>query len=229
MVIVEYVKKHPYLIGGGALGLFVLILIVRHNSATGASTATGIDPTTAALYAQQQNTSAALSGQSASIAGQQALATTQAQYGIDLAQIQANSQITQSNTAGSVALAQIAASSDVSKTGIAAALEQAFSNNAVQTKGIEASLAGLESNNQTSLGLAKTNADEQSRIAELTAGLQSQISSNQLTLGLAQTAGAVNIADTASNNWKDVQNKSSDNGLFGNILGTAAGVALAFL
>jgi hypothetical protein len=202
--VMEFVEEHKFLIGGLALGGIVLVVVVKSvggDSQAAADTSGQVDPNTLAqLAAQQSQTEASLSANSANLAAQQQLATTQAQYGIDVAQISANAQTQQNNTSASVALAQIAASAQTSQLGIAASLQENAQNNSVTVTGIEAQLAGLESNNQTTLGIAQTSAAEQTQIAQYNSVTQQQLGQDSLLLGLAQTQSATQIATTASNN-----------------------------
>lgn len=167
-----YLKEHPYVIGGivlaGAVGLY---LVTRSNSGSTA-TAGGLDANTAALYAAQAQTSAQLTAQNNQIAGQEQLATTQATYGIDIAQIQANAQTTQNNTAAEVALAQIAAQQDVSTQSIAAQLAATQINANVQITGLNDQLAGLQANDATTVAINQAAANEQMHIADTVASVQ---------------------------------------------------------
>lgn len=230
--IFDYVKEHPYLIGGGALLAVVGVVIIKSHSSAQSSASyatTGINPQAAALYAQQSQTQAALTGQTNQLNAQQQIATTQAQYGIDLATIQNNATVTATNTAAYVAIQNIDATASTNQASISAGLAANQQNDNVQTTGIEAQLAGLESNNSTSLGLAAQTAAEQENIAGLTAGVQTTISNNQTQLGLAETGAAENIADTTSNNAAQVSINATNKAAQTSGLGIGAGLLGALL
>lgn len=232
--IIDYIEAHPVLVGGVALVAVVGIVILTSGGSSAQSTASygGVNPQLAALYAQNSQTNAALQANSQTIAGQETIATTQAQYGVDIAQIQANTTTTTNNDALQAALAQLTEQQNTTDTGIAAQLQINQQNDAVSTTGIEAQLAGLESNNATSLGLAQTVAYEQTQIAGMTAGVETTLANDQTTLGLAQTAGAVNIADTASNNQVKVAGIGAQSSEVSSGIGAVAGLAgmaMAFL
>jgi hypothetical protein len=216
----EYLKDHRYMVGGvvlvGAVGLY---LVSRHGGSATSASYDGITATNAQLLAQSEQLQASQQAQTAQLTAQQNLATTSANYGLALAQINANTSITNTSTAAAVALSEITANENVNSLSIAANLQAAQDADSVSETGISAQLAGLESNNATSLGLATTTANEQIQIANMTAGVQTSIANDQTTLGLAQTAGAVNIADTASNNAAKTAQQASSNSLIGGIVG----------
>lgn len=218
-----YIKEHPVLVGGGALILVVGFVVLR-SAGGGSSTAStsGIDPTTAALAAQQGQQQTALQAADDQIAGQQNLATTQANYGLALAQIQANQSITNTNTAAGIQDESIRYTANSADLGVAASVTENAQNNATTVQGILAQLEGLKSNNATSLGLATTAAAEQESISAQIADVQKTISSNNTSLGIANVQGAVNIADTASNNSVKIAQTSAAGGVLGSLIGLGA-------
>jgi hypothetical protein len=210
MSITNYISEHPYLTGGIAIGGIVGVLILKSTLAPAAqptpssSYGYGISPQEAQLAAVSEQTNAQLTGQSNQIAAQEQLAGLQAQYGVDIAQINANTSVTNTNTGAQVSLAQIAASESVSNNSIAAQLGGVEDNNATQ-------LQETTVNDATSVDIGTLLANENTAIAATNAKLQSNIAGDQTQVALAQTDAAVSIAQ--SNN---------STGLLGGIVGAVA-------
>jgi len=153
-----YVRQHPFLIGGGVLlGALALFALTRGGGGS-TSAAAGVDPTTAALWAQQQQQQTALTAQNNQIAGQIQIAGLQAQYGQNIAQINANTDI-----------AKINSDTSLGTQSIAAQLEGLKLQNTTQQYGIAAQLEGLLSNNATQVNLTQIVANEQTDLARVNA------------------------------------------------------------
>jgi hypothetical protein len=227
----EEVKKHPVpaaLIAGGVVFGFLYITGAFSSSSAAATTSGGLDPATAQLYAQSEAVQAQQQEQTQGLQAQQDLATTQASYGLSLAQIQANAQTTQTNTAASVSLAQISADAQTSQESVAASLQAAQDQIGVTTDSINASLAGLEDTNQTTVNIAALTAGEQEDIAQITGNTQVALSNNQTQYAIAasnnNTAAVLGVAgDSAS-----VAKTQSTNSLIGSLAGSALGAAAIF-
>jgi hypothetical protein len=215
--ITDYIKEHPYLVGGIAVAVVVGFVVLRGASGSSGAAST-TDPNAAAEYAY--------AGQQAQIKGQESVAALQASYGLQVATLQSDTQRNQDGLAATVALYQTQQQSHTADLSIAANLDAIKQQAAVQITGIQDQLAAIESNNATTVSISQINADEQSKIAALTAGVETTISNNQTTLGLAQTAGAVNIADTASNNAVKIAKNNSSSNLFGSALGLVGAALL---
>lgn len=217
----DYAKKHYLLVGGVALGVVALILIVRSSGSSGAVASTGIDPTELALAAQQAQQQTALQGNAQTIAGQQALATTQAQYGLDLAGIQANAAITTTNVAAGVQNLQTVTQGNVADTTIAAQLQEALGSQGVANNQIQAAVAESANANQTSEDIAALTAGEQTAIANTLGQTQIAISNNQTQATIATVNANASLGKAAIN-------AGTTNSLLG-AAGSIIGGALAFL
>jgi hypothetical protein len=224
--LVEEAKQHPVpaaLIAGGVVLGFLLITGAFSGGRAPTQTG-GLDPATASLYAQTEQLQASKQAQIAQINGQQVLATTQANYGLALAQIQANAQTTATNTAASVALARIQADSQTSQESIAAQLQAMQGSFGVQSEAINAQLAGLMSNNATTMHIADTTAQEQEIIAGINGNTTIALSNNVTAVQQGQTQASVMIAN--SNN--SVAKQKSSDSMWGSIAGAALNL-LAFI
>lgn len=228
MVILEKIKQHPY-VAAGFLGAVLLLLFVvsRRSGSSTTSASSGIDPTTASLYAQNQQLTAQSTMQANALDAAAAHDTTLANYGLALATIQNNAATTQSNTQASVQMAGIAANADVQKQGIAATLEGLRIQGDTANLGIMANLEGLRSNNNTTLGIAQIMAEEQTAIANTTAQTQLGVSNNWAQVQIA----GVNAGVTTAGINAGAAKHASDNQLIGSAIGgltSLAGAALMF-
>lgn len=195
-----FIKQHPWLVGGAVL-VVVAILMLRGRG--GAQQAAGTDPAAVQLQSQAMQ----LQAQQNAISAQQSGQALQAQYGLQIAQINAQSQLDLAslqysynlqNSADSkaVALAQLAAQQQISEASLATQLE--INNNAttVQLTSLTDALKALESNNATSLSIAQLYANEQTNIAVLEAQTaQAQIGASA-QVAITQTNANVSIAKT---------------------------------
>lgn len=219
MHFIEKIKQHPVLAAALVGAVLLLVLVIsRRGGSSSASVSSGIDPTTASLYAQNAQITAQATMQANQLDAAAVHDTTLANYGLSLAKIQSDATTQQNNTAASVSMAQIAAQTDVQKQSIAANLQGLQLQAGVQTAGIEAALRGLESNNSTTVQIAQLSAQEQLGIANLTAQTQIGISNNQSQVAIAQTNAAAGVA-------KGAQSSS----MWGSIIGGAFSLGAAFL
>jgi hypothetical protein len=224
---IEYFEQHKVLVAGVALaGVAGIYLLSRQKSNSAASSGTsatygygGLSATNASLIASSQQTSAQETLGVDQLQAQQNIATTQAQYQLAALTTKYNALTTENNTNAQLQASAISANANTQNLSIAAQLQAALAGDAVSTAGIQAQLQGLEANDQTSVDLGNINAQEQTSIASLTAGVQGQIANDQLQLGLAQTAGAVNIADTASNNAVKTTAITAGSGIVSGLIG----------
>jgi len=186
----DYVKRHKLLIGGGVVIAVVGFYILSRGSSSGQTASGGLDPNSAAIFGQQLQAQAQNTAQQNQIQGQLDLATIQAgttseanQLGakVDLAQIDSQLQLGQAQTA-----AQVVAS-----------------NNALSatTAGINAQLAGLESNNRTTEDIATISANENTTIAGLTAATQVALGNltSQTQIAISNNTSGVAIAQANDN------------------------------
>lgn len=185
--VLDFVKKHPILIAGG-VGAVILLFFVMSSSggSSGTAQSSDIGANEASLAGAALSANAQEQLSSSQATAQQNLADTQASYGLSLAQINDNAQTTQDNTAAAVSVDQITAQAQESDESIAASLQSSLAQVGLGADQIQANLAGLESNNQTSTDIANIAAGEQLGIANYTA---------QTQLGIANIEGQVNIAN----------------------------------
>lgn len=178
-----YIKQHPYMVGGAVIAGAIVLWLISRSGGSSAAAASGVDPTTASLYAQGMQNQAQLTAQNNQIGGQIQLATIQAQYGLDTAQIQAN-------TAGK----QLDYEHDATIQGISAQLHATDVSAWTQVTGIEAQLAGLISNNATSQNIASIQANEQLGITQTISNLQLGIANANAGVAKAQIGATKDIA-----------------------------------
>lgn len=218
----EYVREHKWLIAGLAgAGIIGVLIIARARSAGSAGAASGIDPVSAQLYAQDQQ----LQGAQAQIQGNLDLASIQAATTSHVADLTAGVNLADIAAKRDASLADVAATHDLGLAQIASQITTANDNLTATTHAIDAQLAGLQSNNATTVQIAGLSAQEQLGIANLTAQTQVAISNNATAANIATTNADVTIAGL---NASAVKQQSNDN-LFGKIAGVAGGLIGAFL
>jgi hypothetical protein len=248
--LIEEVKKHPVpaaLIAGGIVLGFMWISGAFSSSGASPTTTGGLDPATAQLYAQSEAIQAQQQGQTQQLTAQQNLATTQAGYGLSLAQIQANAAITQSNTAASVqvaginattaqtntaasvAMAQISSDAQTAQLSVAAQLQAAQDQIGVTTASINASLAGLQDTNATTVAIASLTAGEQEQIAQITGNTQIALSNNQTQSFIAASNNQTQATIAGTNASASVAKGSQTAGLESQGLGIAGMLGAAAL
>jgi hypothetical protein len=195
----EWIKRHPYLSGGLALGLLVLFFVIRSRSSAAANTA-GTSGTAGGLSEQsyvalqEANLQASTQLQGAQIAaGAQAnqtaaeLAATQVQANAATTQTQLQQQTQLQNilTSGQVGLEQINAQLQLGQTQSANTLAATQSTNETQLGivGVQAqtlqdqytqATAQAKIVSDAQVSMAQANADLLSKIAGVVAGNQSQ-------------------------------------------------------
>jgi DNA-binding transcriptional MerR regulator len=211
-----YLKQHKAMVGivGGA-AIIGIVIIARAQSGGSfcAAVSSGLDPNAVSLYEQQ-----------AQIGAAQQNTASQENYGLALAQIQADAQSHQTDTAAGVSLAGIAAQSDVQSKQIAEQLDQSNNNLVAQQSAIEAQLAGLESNNATTSDVARIAATENVDIANLTSETQLGISNNQSQVAIAQTQASRDVALGAQGTAVKTTAIGSAGGILGAIGGFLGGL-----
>jgi hypothetical protein len=211
---ISYAEQHPWLVGGCAIAIVAALWIITHRGGGGGSAgSSGVDPSLAALYAQQQQTGAALQGQAAQLSAQITTAGIQKDYGLALATIQTNAQTQQTNTAASVALATIQANADVETKSLQERLAEAGLSAGVATTQIQANLSATMDTNATMARMHEIIAQEQVGIANLNAQTLIALSNNQTQVALGQTNASVSVAGYAAG----AQKNANDNQLTGQL------------
>ncbi len=224
-----WIKKHYLLAGGVVVGLIFLFILTRSHASSGAAVSSGIDPTTASLYAQEANTAAAQQTQQNNNAAALENARIEAQYGLNLAAVQgANAKDLATISANSNDYATYAGL-QLGTTNLATQLAETQSAAGVQIAAIEGQTTDIANELAATQNIANLTAQEQLGIANE----QGQVAINQsnnwtqtqiqqandnMALGYAQTLNAGSVAKTNSNN-----------ALWGNVVSTVGGIAKAAL
>ena len=216
--VTNYVKEHPLMTGGIVIGGVAGVLILRHTLAGNTQTASagnyaygGISPQEAQLIATGQQSQAQLTAQTNQIAGQEQIAGLQAQYNQNIAQIQANTSITNTNTAAQVQLASIA------------------SQGTIQSQSIAASLAGLENTNATAVAEKQTDDATNIDLASILANENENISAGNVGLQQTISNNLTNVAIQESNNAVKIAANSDKTSIASSALGFVGGVVGALL
>lgn len=202
---VEYIKKHWMLVLAVVGGIVFLFILKRAGSgSSGAST--GLDPTTAALYAQESQTSAAQQGQQAQLSASLQNSQIEAQYGLDLATIQGsnaqNLATTQANAGNYQTYAALQLGTDNLSTQLAETQQAA----GVQIANITAQSADIANEISASENIANLTAQEQLGIANEQGQVAIAESNNTTQVGIAQTNAVLGVAQTNASVAKTISN-----------------------
>ncbi len=217
-----YVSKHYLLVGGIAMGVVLLFVIIRSRSGGGASvSAGGLDPTTAALYAQESAQQTQAQAQQNALTADLQKAGLEAQYGLDLAKITTDAQTQQANTQAQIVNNQTQAQVTLGTQSIAEQLDAERNAAAVSIFGINAQSNVLQKQIDATTQIAQITASEQLGIANLTSQTQLGISNNATAVQIQQSNNA--LAGT-----KAAAGASTTNSWISTI-GSLAGAALAFI
>lgn len=228
MGISDWIKEHPYLAGGGVLGIIVLFLLLRSGSSSSSAAAgaggvggSGLSSSDyASIQEAQLQTGAQLQAQEAAAQAQ----TQQTVAAQNVAQIQANAATTQTQLQGQVALQNILTAGQVQENTNTAAYQTALAQIGGQT-----SIAGIQAGEaeQANTTQAQTLEDEyntavqsqgiisqaQTQQAQITADTQQSISQQAASVQLANIAGQYGVQNNqiASTNLANTLASGVDN------------------
>jgi len=217
----DYIKQHWMLVGGIAAVVFLFILLRARSGGGGVSS--GVDPATAALYAQQGQQASALTAQQNTLNAELQKAGIEAQYGIDLATINAKAQGAHDTASLSATNYQTYAQLQLGEATIASQLEATRSATAVQLASITAHSADIANSLAATQNIANLTAQEQLGIAQTNAQVAVAQSNNLTQLGIAQSNASVTNAKIAAD-----ASKKSDGGWL-QTAATVVGAVASFL